>query len=141
MFKGETEMFWKTFQFQFYRSENFGRHRIQFVEPSVYFQMIIGLRSDTCNVSWKPLSSSFGYSKSKKSSLSSNLKGKGTPNRNLTCFVCYLKIIIKNVWKNNVSILKQIVWESQYDILFLESHHAVLEFLVKTIIWTFWTIA
>ena len=43
---------------------------------------------------------------------SESFLGKGTPNRNLACFVCYLKII-KVFGENNVSILKQIVLETQ----------------------------
>ena len=40
------------------------------------------------------------------------LRGKGTPNQKLACFVHCLKII-KIFGKNNISILKQIVWETQ----------------------------
>ena len=40
------------------------------------------------------------------------LSGKSTPNRNWASFLRYLKFVT-NFGKNNVSILKQIVWETQ----------------------------
>ena len=40
------------------------------------------------------------------------LRGKGTPNQNLACFMLYLKII-NAFLKNNTSIMKPIVWGTQ----------------------------
>ena len=40
------------------------------------------------------------------------LRGKGTQNQNLACFVCYLQII-STIFKTNTCIIEEIVWETQ----------------------------
>ena len=67
------------------------------------------------------------------------LRGKGTPNQNLACFVHYLKII-NTFLENNMCIMEQIVSKALKNGIKILVGQAVLELLIKTIFCMFWSI-